>query len=169
MTILNVDRAVNSLDPGRGRDALRRLFDGGLNPMRNVLLSSGALAIKAGGSVLAKTVATVTYLVGGKMATFAAGDLAALSGTVSNAAFNVYVFSIDLAGTDVTRMGLEGASLSAVVFPDVPDDEMVLGFVIINPTGTGDFVGGTTDLDDATVVPTASYINTPYPFNPYLR
>ena len=31
--------------------------------------------------------------------------------------------------------------------------EVSIGFVIINPTGSGSFVGGTTALDDATVVP----------------
>jgi len=42
----------------------------------------------------------------------------------------------------------------------------MIGFAIINPTGTGNFVGGTTPLDDATVVPNAVYIDTPYPLDP---
>ena len=169
MTILNVERAINMLAPDQDRRVLRKVLLGALNPLRNVLLGSGALAIKTGSSALAKTASNVTYLLGGKLATLAAGDMAALSGTVANAAFNVFVFSTDLGGTAVTRMGLAGATLAAVEFPTVPDDEATLGFVIINPTGTGDFVGGTTALDDGTVVPTASYVNTPYPFNPILR
>lgn len=169
MNILNVERAINALPPGRSRRALRRTLLGALNPLRNAVLVTGALAIKAGGSAVVATASAVTYLVGGKLATLAAGDMAALVGTVSNAAFNVFVFSTDLGGTAVTRMGLEGASLAAVEFPAVPDDEAVLGFVIINPTGTGDFVGGTSVLDDGTIVPNASYINTPFAFNPYLR
>ena len=56
-------------------------------------------------------------------------------------------------------MGVEGATRAAVVFPTVPTNEAVAGFVEINPTGTGNFVGGTTVLDDATVVPNASYVN----------
>ena len=31
--------------------------------------------------------------------------------------------------------------------------------MVISPTGTGNFVGGTTPLDDATVVPNAAYVN----------
>jgi len=129
-------------------------------------LVTGGLAIKAGGSVLAKTVNTVYGFVDGVLFTKAAADSAALAGTVSNAAFNVFVFSCEVDGTMVTTMGTEGATLAAVVFPAVPTDAAVLGFVVINPTGTGDFVGGTTDLDDATVVPTAAYVNTPFPYNP---
>ena len=39
-------------------------------------------------------------------------------------------------------------------------------FVIIHPTGTGDFVGGTTPIDDATKVPNAVYANTQGAFDP---
>lgn len=88
------------------------------------------------------------------------------SGTVSNATFNVFVLSMTAAGTITVTMGTAGATIGAVVFPTIPDDSVVIGFVIVNPTGTGDFVGGTTDLDDATVVPNAVYVNTAYPFNP---
>ena len=35
--------------------------------------------------------------------------------------------------------------------------------------GTGNFVGGTTALDDATVIPTAVYVNTPCVFAPYVN
>lgn len=41
-----------------------------------------------------------------------------------------------------------------------------IGFTIINPTGTGNLVGGITPIDDATVVPNAVHVNTPFPFNP---
>jgi hypothetical protein len=92
--------------------------------------------------------------------------MAALSGTVANAKFNVYVFFIDSAGTLTSRMGTAGATLATVKWPEFPENKACIGFVIINPTGTGDFVGGTTALDDATVVPGATYVNTPYPFDP---
>jgi hypothetical protein len=49
--------------------------------------------------------------------------------------------------------------------PTVPVGKAQLGFVIINPTGTGPFVGGTTPLGDATVVPNAAYVNTIGPFD----
>ena len=66
-------------------------------------------------------------------------------------------------------MGTEGSTLAGVTFPTLPDGEAMIGFAIVNPTGTGDFVGGTTELDDATVVPNAVYVNTPYPFLPSME
>lgn len=168
-TDLIVKQALGALAPRQGLATLQRLFQAALTPMQTQLLTTGALEIKVAGSVLAASSGTVTYQVKGKLATKTVSDMAALAGTVSNAAFNVYVFSVTLGGTLATRMGLEGAALAAVKFPPIPEEEAILGFVIINPTGTGDFVGGTTELDDATVVPTASFVNTPFPFNPYLR
>lgn len=131
-------------------------------------LSSAGLAIKAGGSAVVKTGAADYYAAcKGKLVTKAAAtDMAALSGTVTNAAFNVFAFFIDSAGNLTSAMGIEGATLAAVVFPKIPEGKALLGFVIINPTGTGDFVGGTTPLDDATVVPNAAYVNVVGAFDP---
>lgn len=132
----------------------------------NYNLTSGALAIKAGGSPLAKTASVVQFKINNKIYSKAAGDMAALSGTVTNALFNIFAFYVDAAGAVTTLMGTEGATLGAVVFPTTVAGTVLIGFVTINPTGTGDFVGGTDDLDDATIVPTAVYVNTPYPFDP---
>ena len=128
--------------------------------------NSGALAIKAGGSAVVKTTATVLGLSSGALVTEAAGDMAALVGTVTNAAFNVYVFSVTAAGVVASQMGTEGATLAAVKFPVIATGSIVIGFVIINPTGTGNFVGGTSVLDDGTIVPNAVYVNTPFQFDP---
>lgn len=129
--------------------------------------NSGALAIHGAGSPLAKTASAVRYtavVAGAEVyGLFAAADLPALSGTVNNATFNVFVFSVADNGTGTqtahTRMGTAGATRAAVVFPTIPAGEVVFGYVEINPTGTGNFVGGTTNLDDATVVPNAAYVN----------
>lgn len=136
------------------------------------LLNSGALAIKAGGSAIVKIGAAIYAT-----AVNAAGqvvlvtkaintDMAALAGTVTNAKFNVFCFFVDSAGTLTTLMGTEAATLGAVVFPTFPDTKACIGFVIINPTGTGNFVGGTTPLDDVTVAPNAVYVNTVGAFKP---
>lgn len=77
----------------------------------------------------------------------------------ANALFNVTVFTINSSGTITNRSGTAGASLAAIKWPTLPSDEAVFGILIVNPTGTGDFVGGTTALDDATVVPKAVYLN----------
>jgi hypothetical protein len=133
----------------------------------DMLLSTGGLAIKAGGSALVKAATLCKALVDGVLVSIAANtDMAALSGTVTNAKFNVFVFTVDSEGNVYTQMGTEGAALADVIFPEIAADRAVIGFVIINPTGTGNFVGGTTALDDATVVPNAVYVNTPFPFNP---
>ncbi|HLP99216.1 MAG TPA: hypothetical protein VK149_12315 [Sideroxyarcus sp.] len=143
-----------------------------LNPIGDRIsthaLSTAGLAIKAGGGVLVKTGAAACIVsVKGKLQSIAAAtDQAALSGTVTNAKFNVFAFFVDSAGTGTSAMGKEGATLDAVVFPQIPENKALLGFVIINPTGTGNFVGGTTALDDATVVPNAVYVNCVGPFDP---
>jgi hypothetical protein len=144
-----------------GRNGFRHSLING-----NFLLKSGALATSATESIV-EIGASAYALINGTLVTLASGvDMPALVGTVDADMFNVYVFYVNEAGTTRTAMGTEGATLGAVVFPEREDDEAVIGFVIINPTGTGDFVGGTTDLDDATVVPNAVYINTAYPFDP---
>lgn len=138
---------------------------------RAQLLVSGALAIHGAASALAKIGSTIyaTPLNASGvpvLVTKATTDMAALSGTVTNAKFNVYCFFIDSAGTLTSAMGTEGATLGAVVFPAFDPSKVCIGFVIINPTGAGNFVGGTTALDDAGVVPNAVYVNTVGAFNP---
>jgi hypothetical protein len=145
---------------------LSALFDSLQRSTVNSMLVSGALAIKAGASALAKTAATVYFMVDGLVFSKAASDMAALVGTVTNATFNVFLFTVNSAGTLKSYMGTAGATLGAVVFPAFLDGEVPIGFVIINPTGTGNFVGGTTALDDATVVPNAVYVNTVGEFFP---
>lgn len=95
-------------------------------------------------------------------------DMPALAGTVVNATHNVFVFYMDNAGNLTSVMGIAGSSLSAVTFPDIPAGRACLGYVYINPTGTGNFVGGTTTLGDVTVVPNAVYVNVVGPFDPTL-
>lgn len=132
------------------------------------MLNTPGLVIKAGSSALVKTGAADCYaLVQGVLVKIAAAtDMAALSGTVTNAKFNVYVYFIDRAGTKTSAMGVEGATLAAMKWPPIPEGKAVIGFTIINPTGTGDFVGGTTAIDDATVVPTAVHVSLLSGFDP---
>jgi hypothetical protein len=139
---------------------LSNLFDKLQRATVNELLVSGALAIHGSASAVPKTAATIYFMIDGQVYSKAAADTSALAGTVTAAKFNVYVISVNAAGTFKSYMGTEAATLGAVVFPAVADGEVAVGFVIINPTGTGNFVGGTTALDDATVVPNAVYVNT---------
>lgn len=141
-----------------------------LDRSRNITYNSGGLVIKAGGSTLAKTANAVRYMNAASgtarpvLGLIAANtDVAAFAGSVTNAKFNVFVHTVkdDGAGvqTFATRMGTEGATRAAVVFPAVPANETIYAFTEINPTGAGNFVGATTALDDAGVVPNATYVN----------
>lgn len=129
------------------------------------LLNTGGLAIGSSSKAKAKIANTIYAFVNGVLVKKTTAEIT-LSGTVTNAKFNVYVLTIDSAGTVTATMGTEGSTIGAVVFPAVPANSAVIGFVIVNPTGTGNFVGGTTELDDATVVPNAVYVNTVGTFNP---
>lgn len=124
------------------------------------------MAIGTGSKKKVKLVNKTYCLVNGALLSVASSTEVTLSGTVTNAKFNVYVIYATATDTAAAAMGTEAATLGAVAFPTIPANSAVLGFVIVNPTGTGNFVGGTTDLDDGTVVPNAVYIDTPSAFNP---
>lgn len=165
---------VKQAAEGMKEYALRRLFEAVLqgltllkDRLNSQLLVSGGLVIKGAASALVKAGSAFQAIANGVLVTKTVNtDMAALVGTVTNASFNVYVFFVDSAGVLTSAMGTEGASLAAVVFPTIPANKACIGFIIVNPTGTGDFVGGTTALDDATVIPNVVYVNTPYPFDP---
>jgi hypothetical protein len=119
-------------------------------------LNSAGLAIKSGGSALAKIGATDYYaVVNGTLVKVAAStDMPALTGINMTAAyFNVVCFFVDQAGNLTALGGNEGASLGAVRFPPFPQQKALIGFLLI--TYASAFVGGTTPLDTATTV----YVN----------
>lgn len=129
------------------------------------VLNSPGLTIGSSSKPKVKIANTTYAMIDGVIAKKTTAEIT-LSGTVVNATFNVFVLTMIADGTVTATMGTAGATIGAVVFPTIPAASVVLGFAIVNPTGTGNFIGGTTDLDDATVVPNAVYINTTYPFNP---
>lgn len=158
----NLTQWAQTVNDKQAALALRKVGEGVYGRLRSASLNSAGLVIKAGGSALAKIGASDWYgfAKGALVKKAAATDMPALSGTVTNAKFNVFVFTVDSAGTVSSAMGTEGATLATVKFPPLTPDNCVIGFVIINPTGTGNFVGGTTALDDVTVAPNAVYIST---------
>jgi len=130
---------------------LSTLFDKLQRSTVQELLLSGALAIHGASSPLAKTANTIYFMVDGQVYSKAASDMAALSGTVANATFNVFVFSVNSAGTLTTQMGTGATTLGGVVFPTVADGNITIG------------------LDDGTVVPGAVYVNTLGDFFPFFQ
>ena len=141
------------------------LFDKIQRALSAVVLNSAGLAIGSSSKPKVKIVNTTYAYVEGVAVKKTTAEIV-ISGTITNAKFNVYVLSIDSSGTVTAQMGTEASTIGGVVFPTVASGNAVIGFVIVNPTGTGNFVGGTTDLDDGTVTPNAVYVNTPYPFLP---
>lgn len=128
----------------------------------SVATSVAGLAIKAGASAIVKAVNVTNQLNAGIVgtATTANQDMGALAGTVTNGKFNVFLLRIAAAGTSTTtNMGTEGTTLNDVVLPAGTPTVTTIGILIIHPTGVGNFVGGTTALDDATVIPNAVYID----------
>jgi hypothetical protein len=147
------------------RDEMADLFDKLQRPLSAFCLNSAGLAIGTSSKKDVKIANTTYAYIEGALVAKTTAEIN-LSGTVTADMFNVFVLSMDSAGAVTATMGTEAATLGGVTFPDLPDGSAMIGFVIINPTGTGNFVGDTTDLDDGTVVPNAVYINTPYPFLP---
>jgi len=78
---------------------------------------------------------------------------------VTNAMYNLCLLCIDNLGAMQVGIGTQAALLVNVVLPDTPADSCVVAMVEVNPTGAGNFVGGTTDLDDVGVVPNAVFTN----------
>lgn len=144
---------------------LETLFDKLQRPVSALLLNTAGLTIGTSSKADVKIANTIYAYVEGVLVKKTTAEID-LSGTVANAKFNVYVLSINSAGTVTAQMGTEASTIGGVVFPTIATGQAVIGFVIVNPTGTGGFVGNTTELDDATVVPNAVYVNTPYPFLP---
>jgi len=149
--------------------AHRKLYEPLFDSQSTLPLNSAGLVIHGASSTLAKTGGSTFYaLANGILQKVAAStDMPALVGTVTNATFNVFCFFIDSGGTVTSAMGIAGAALGNIVFPQKPRKKALVGFIIINPTGTGDFVGGTTALDDGTVVPNAVYVSPTCGFDPY--
>ena len=125
----------------------------------DVCMTSAGLAIGTGSKKKVKVVNDTYAYINGSFVKLAASTEVTLSGTTANAKFAIYSLSLSAAGAVIATKGADAATLAALVFPAVPADETLIGFVIVNPTGTGNFVGGTTDLDDGTVIPGAAYVN----------
>lgn len=158
---------LDSIGEAKGREALQFLMQYIAGEFNTSALTTAGLVISAT-TTKAKTGAADCYcLVKGRLVKVAAGtDMAVLAGSVTNARFNVYVFFVDATGALTSLMATEATTLGGVKFPDFPFDRACLGFVIVNPTGTGPFVGGTTPLGDATVVPNAVYVSPLGAFDP---
>lgn len=150
------------------QEAIRKIVTPLYQSSANQAMSSAGLVIKGAASTLAKSGgASTVFSVGGDLVVLPAStDMPPLVGTVANGKWNVFCFFIDVTGAKTCLMGTPGATLASSNFPDFPPGKALIGYIVINPTGTGSFVGGTTALDDATVIPNAVYVSPSGSFNP---
>lgn len=164
-----MQRWLEAISDHRAKFNLARLFYPLFDRESSTALNSAGLVI-SGTTTLAKIGASDFYALatGVTVKVAAATNMAALVGTVVNGTFNTFCFFVDAAGTLTSAMGTAGATLAAMVYPQFPEGKALIGFIIINPTGTGNFVGGTTGLSDGTVVPNTVYINATSGFDPYV-
>ena len=161
MTMEKLTQRINQIGDLMVRRNLQLVLEGIYKRMGNFAIQGAGLTI---GTTKPKlTSGTAWYgTVGGILVKKAATtDLITLTtaSNCTNAKFNVTVFTINSSGTITNRAGAEGSSLATIKWPTLPLTEAVFGILIVNPTGTGNFVGGTTNLDDGTVQPNAVYLN----------
>jgi len=116
------------------------------------------VAIWSSSKAKIKNTAAIYAYIWGVLAKAAIAETA-ITWTVTNAKFNVYCLYIDNTWALSTSMWTEWATLWAVVFPSTPTNSLMAWFAIVNPTGTWNFVWGTTEFDDWTVTPNAVFIS----------
>lgn len=77
-------------------------------------------------------------------------DMPALPGTITAGSYNVYCFFIDSASVVTVKQGIEGTTLAKVKFPQFPEGQALVGYLVITYAST--FTGGSTVLSTATTV-----------------
>lgn len=161
MTMEKLTQRINQIGDLMVRRNLQLVLEKIYKRLGNVTLTTPNLTTATTNTKI-KSQADYYGFVGGILVKKAATDnliTLTTSANTTNAYFNVVVFTINSSGTITNRYGTQGSTLAAMTWPSLPSEEAVFGILLLNPTGTGDFVGGTTAMADATVVPNAVYIS----------
>jgi hypothetical protein len=146
-------RYLEVIFPTQWRWQLRKIFLPLVDRYSSQPLATAGLIITSGGATTAKIGATDFYAcVKGVIVKIAAAtNMPALTGlNIAAGAYNVVCFYTDSAANVTAAMGTPGATVGAVVFPVFPENQSLIGFLII--TYASAFTGGTTPLDTATTV-----------------
>lgn len=77
--------------------------------------------------------------------------------TAAKSVYNEALVALNSSGAATIAVGTGASVAASVVQGTPPTDTTVIGKVQVHPTGTGTFIGATTELDDGTVVPNAVY------------
>lgn len=135
------------------KQAMALLFENIASRLNSAATATAGLVINGASNAAARTGGTIFYAtVGGRHVAIAASTvMPALTGlSIAANTFNIACFFINAAGTVTVRFGRQGATAAAVVFPDFPLNQALVGYLLI--THSSAFTGGTTALDTATTV-----------------
>ncbi|MDO8547864.1 MAG: hypothetical protein Q7R68_10975 [Nitrospirales bacterium] len=158
-----VTRWLEAFGDKRHQTALNKTLGAIADRLSCQMTGTAGLVIKAGGSALAMSSATVAAhgIVQGVPVTIATStDMPALVGTITAGSYNIFAFFIDRASTLTVAMGTEGTTLALVTFPPIPEGKALVGYITVTYAST--FTGGTTPLDTATT----KYISVVGAFDP---
>lgn len=151
--LTTVRQSMNTMAIAADREALDSVIEAIADRLSSQPLITSGIAIKTGGSTLAKTGAADFYATAdGVIVKIAAStDLTALTGLVITASsFNVACFYIDSLAVVSVVFGTEGTTAALVKWPQPPRKKALVGTLLITHSAT--FTGGTTALDTATTV-----------------
>jgi hypothetical protein len=161
-----IAQQLQNISPEKDRRVLQTVLEQIASKHNTTSFVSAGLVIKAGGSVLAMSSASVIYraIVRGKLVSIATStDMPSLLGiNITAARFNVVCFFIDSGSTVTAVPGIEATTAALVTFPDFPVGKALVGFLLITHSST--FTGNTTALDTATTL----YFSPVGPFDPSL-
>jgi hypothetical protein len=122
------------------------------------MLTKPGLAIKTGGSTLAKAATACVALVAGAPVYIAANtDMSALAGTLATANSAAWAFYVDSAGvitTSTKTADVATHALAVAALPAPPSGKAMIGFIVVSNATGSNFVGGTTALDAASLTVT---------------
>lgn len=132
------------------------------NATASAVLSTPGLVINAGGALIAKAGSAFAALANGVLVYVVANTaMPALAGVIATTKFAAWAFYIDSAGTiTVSAKTADAATLAAAValVPAPPVGKAMIGFIVVQNATGGNFTGGTTALDAASI--TTTYVNT---------
>src|SRR5690349_13668549 len=98
----------------QGADQLRQIIANIQTAIIDTALTTGGLATAATNTKVKTATAVYSVINGAPILKAATDNLFTLSGSVTNAKFNVYVFTLNAAGTAAAYMGTEASTLAGV-------------------------------------------------------
>jgi hypothetical protein len=124
-------------------------------------LSHGSLAQGTTPAKVKTVTTTINFLIDGIFYSKApTDDLWTLTGlNCANGKYCRAILLLDSGGNASIVVSNQADSVRALSNPPIPDGKCVVGTLTVHPTGTGNFTGGTTALNDGTVVPNADLTN----------